>query len=125
VTDQRQSAILASHRRAQFPPVGLGLSSVLLGAIGLVLFLVPILGISISVAGIIVGVSGIVGVNLGWHEVSLRLCVAGVLLSICGLMMNAAIARAPSGYFSPRSVFPTLQPESQRPYVPPPAAPRM
>jgi hypothetical protein len=108
-------------QRAHFPPVGLGLSSVILGAIGMVLFLVPIIGISISVAGFITGFIGIVIAFLG-GAASLRLSVAGVLLSGGALVIISAIALAPSGYFRPRSVFPSLPPSIDRPYVPPPAA---
>jgi hypothetical protein len=99
-------------------------SSVILGAIGLMLFLLPIVGIPVSVSAIVVGAIGIVVAKSGSGQVSLRLSVAGVVLSICGLAIIAAIARAPSGYFAPRAVFPTWQPETSRPYVPPPAAPR-
>jgi hypothetical protein len=88
------------------------------------LFIVPIVGISVSIAGIAVGALGIIVLVFGGRGVRLRLCVAGMLLSTCGLGVSAAIARAPSGYFRPRAVFPA-EPETNRPYVPPPAAPRM
>jgi len=110
--------------RGHFPRVGLGLTSVILGAIGLVLFLVPIIGISISMAGLLAGMMGIVVAFLG-GTASLRLSVAGIVLSGCGLAIIWAIALAPGGYFQPRSVFPSLPPAIERPYVPPPAAPQM
>jgi hypothetical protein len=109
-------------RRASFPPVGFGLSSIILGAISTVLFILPIIGLPIAAIGIVVGLWGIV-VAVVRGKARLRLCVAGVLISACGFIMIAAIARAPSGYFSPRAVFPTLPPLENRPYVPPPAAP--
>jgi hypothetical protein len=124
VTNNSHETTPAVLERAHFPPVGLGLSSVILGAIGLVLFVVPIIGISISVAGFVLGMAGIIGAFLGGRA-SLRLSVAGILLSGCGLVTTWAIALAPGGYFRPRAVFPSLQPAIERPYVPPPAAPQM
>jgi hypothetical protein len=95
----------------------------MLGAIGLVLFVIPIASIPICTIGIVVGVAGIVAARLGSGQISLRLCVAGILLCLCGLAISSAIARGPEGYFTPRSVFPTVQPATNRPYVPPPADP--
>lgn len=104
--------------------MGLGLTSVILGSIGLVLFIVPVIGIPISVAGLLVGMMGILVAFLG-GTASLRLSVAGIVLSGCGSVIIWAIALAPGGYFRPRAVFPSLPPSIERPYVPPPAAPRM
>jgi hypothetical protein len=102
------------------PPIAWGLGSVVLGAIGLLLFILPILSLPISLMGALLGILGI-GLALTRGEASLRLSVAGLLLSGCALMMVGAIAIAPRGYFAPRSVFPNLQPDRGRPYVPPPA----
>src|SRR4051794_19371924 len=107
MTTSSHDSMPAVLGRASFPPLGLGLSSVILGAIGMVLFLVPIIGISISFAGIVIGITGIVIAFLG-GAASLRLSVVGVLLSGCALVIISAIALAPSGYFRPRSVFPSL-----------------
>jgi hypothetical protein len=124
VTTNLHEMVPAVLERGQFPPVGLGLTSVILGAIGVVLFVVPVIGIPISVAGLLVGTMGIVVVFLG-GTASLRLSVAGIVLSGCGLAIIWAIALAPGGYFRPRAVFPSLPPSIERPYVPPPAAPQM
>jgi hypothetical protein len=105
------------------PPVELGLSSVIISAIGLLLFFLPILALPISAAGLVLGIAGVIAAIAGVQS-RLRLCVAGITLGIVGLAIAVAIARAPSGYFSPRAVFPTIQPSQDRPYVPPPAAPR-
>jgi hypothetical protein len=121
--DHPQSVPLAKLERADLPPVELGLSSVIISAIGLVLFIVPIISLPISTAGLILGVAGIIAAAAGGQS-RLRLCVAGVTLAIVGLAIGWAIARAPSGYFAPRAVFPSIQPLHDRPYVPPPASPR-
>jgi hypothetical protein len=120
VTNNSLEPMASVLERAHFPPVGWGLSSVILGAIGIVLFIVPIIGISISVAGFAIGLIGIVVAFLGGRA-SLRLSVAGIVLSGCGLIIIWAIALAPGGYFRPRAVFPSLPPAIERPYVPPPA----
>lgn len=114
---------MTAIHRSRFPPIGLGLSSVVLGAIGLTFFFVPILGIPVSGVGMAVGLAGIVVAALG-GRVSMRLSVAGVLLSGLALGIVAAIAYAPTGYFAPRVVVPILQDVHGRPYVPPPAPPR-
>ncbi len=106
------------------PPLGLGLSAVVLGVVGLLLFALPILSIPVSGGGVIVGVARIVA-GLLRPQMRLRLAVAGVLLSGVSLGLAVAIALGPSGYFSPRSVFPMLERMPQRHFVPPPAAPRL
>jgi hypothetical protein len=109
-------------KRAGFPPVAWGLSSVILGTTGLLLFIVPVLGIPISLSGIVVGLIGIAVALLGGPG-SLRLCVAGIILSSGAAGMDYAIALAPDGYFSPRPVFPDVAPTINRSYVSPPAPP--
>jgi hypothetical protein len=121
--DQTQNVPMRKLERAELPPVELGLSSVIISAIGLLVFLLPILSIPISIAGLVLGIAGIVAAAVGGQS-RLRLCVAGVTLAIVGLTIGWAIARAPSGYFAPRAVFPSVQPLHDRPYVPPPASPR-
>ena len=123
--DETQKRNMNTFERGGFPPVGLGMSTVILGAIGFGLFLIPIVGISICVSAMVVGALGIAVARRRGGRISVRLCVAGLLLSICGLAFGAAIARAPAGYFSPRAVFPAIQPQADRPYVAPPAAPRL
>lgn len=106
----------------RLPPIGLGLCSVVMGAIGLVLFIVPIIGLPISGAGIIAGMAGI-GAALCKQRVSLRLSVAGLLLSISSFGTIWTINLAAGGYFAPHSVFPIIE-TPRRPYIPPPAPPR-
>jgi hypothetical protein len=121
--DPTQNVPLRKLERAELPPIELGLSSVIIAAIGLLLFILPILAIPLSLAGLVLGIAGIIAAVAGGQS-RLRLCVAGVTLAIVGLIIGWAIARAPSGYFAPRAVFPSIQPLHDRPYVPPPASPR-
>lgn len=106
-----------------FPPIGLDLASVVLGAIALLLFILPILSLPISGTGIVLGAMGI-GVALRGGRVSLRLSVAGVVVCVCAFAIVWAIKLAPTGYYAPRTVYPVLQPVKARPYVPPPAPSR-
>lgn len=106
---------------ARLPACGLGLGSVILGAIGLLLFIFPVLSLPISAAGAVVGLAGIAAALAGGQP-SLRLSVAGVMLSIFGLCLVTAIATAPTGYFRPTSVYPSILPiTGERTFVPPPA----
>lgn len=106
---------------ASLPTCGLGLASVILGAIGLLLFIFPVLSLPISGAGAVVGLAGIVAAMAGGRP-SLRLSVAGVLLSIFGLCLVTAIATAPTGYFRPGTVTSSILPlTGERTFVPPPA----
>ncbi len=100
------------------------MSSVTLGAIGLCLFIVPIISIPVGAAGVVVGIAGILASYIG-TSTSLRLSVAGTFLSAVALGVVWAIAGCTGGYFTPRTIFPSLIPNIERPYVPPPAKPRM
>ncbi len=123
VTDHSTHASPSVLERASFPPVAFGLTSVILGALGLTLFIMPVIGIPISVAGAAIGLLGILVAYFG-GTASLRLCVAGLVLSGCAVGINWAIRGAADGYFRPRQVFPSLPPAVKRPYVPPPADPQ-
>jgi len=107
-----------SHRN--LPPLGLGLASTVLGAVGLLLFVLPILAIPISVCGLMAGAIGaawaVARRSLDW-----RLSLAGAVL--CGLAMTIglAIAYAPGGYFGRPAEPSTISPALPRPYIPPPA----
>lgn len=106
---------------ARLPACGLGLGSVILAAVGLLLFIFPVLSLPISGAGAVVGLAGIVAALAGGRP-SLRLSVAGVLLSIFGLCLVTAIATAPTGYFQPKPVYSSILPlTGERTFVPPPA----
>ncbi len=106
--------------RYQIPPLGLGLASVVFGAIGLLLFVVPILAAPISGCGVIAGLCGIVGAAAGLR-VDLRLSIAGVALCALALSIDLAVQYAPGGYLGRPAEPQIILPGSQRPYVPPPA----
>ena len=52
------------------PPLGLGLTSVVLGAVGLLLFLLPVLGIPFGTAGLAFGLVGFVVAVVGGPSAS-------------------------------------------------------
>jgi hypothetical protein len=113
----------SSQHRAKLAGVDFGFSSVVLGAIGMAMFILPVLALPISGAGLVVGLIGIVVALVG-GDVRLRACVAGVLLSACAAGVVWAIAAAPTGYFPPRAASNVFDLPEGRPYVPPPAPPR-
>jgi hypothetical protein len=103
-------------------PVGLGLTAVVLGAVGGLLFFLPVLSIPLGGAGLVFGLSGLVlAVRGGW--VSVCWSVVGLAVSGLALAVGLAIAQAPAGYLPVRRVPLDTQPVPSRPYVPPPARP--
>ena len=93
-----------------------------LGAVGMLLFFLPILGIPLGGAGVIFGAVGIVlALRGGWT--SLRWSIAGLVVSCTALFVGIAIAEAPAGYLRSRAIPLNVQPVAERPYVPPPARP--
>ncbi len=107
---------------AESPPNGLGMTSVVLGSVGLLLFFMPILGIPLCLVGLLFGVLGLV-TALARGPSSLRWSLLGIVLCLLAGIVNVAIAFAPAGYIPQRSVPRTWQEPSGRPYVPPPARP--
>jgi len=101
-------------------PVALGMLSVLLGIIGLLLFLLPILGLPISAFGFIFGIIGTI-VALTPGGIRLRWSLLGSAVSALALAINLSILYAPGGYLPAPAVPPPWQPVPNRPYVPPPA----
>lgn len=120
MTERTEFDVLKELDRFRLPPVGLGLCSVVMGMVGLAFFIVPILGMPISAVGIAAGLAGIIA---AWcrQPVSLRLAVAGLLLSTASFLMIWSIDLAASGYFAPSSSRPKLEPIPRRPFIPPPA----
>lgn len=117
-SEQRPSG--ADLPRAALPPVGLGLASAVLGGIGLLLFILPVLGIPISMLGLLLGLGGCAA-GLFSRRVSLRLSIAGVILSGLALIADTAITWAPAGYLPNSHVQQAIEPVPGRPYVSPPA----
>jgi ABC-type Fe3+-siderophore transport system permease subunit len=106
------------------PPMELGMSSLVLGTIGLMLFFLPVLGIPISAFGLLFGLLGLVAAlfwSKGGGGARLRWTLAGIAVSFLGLAVNIAIAYAPAGYLPGRDVPQLWQSPPDRPYVPPPA----
>jgi hypothetical protein len=104
------------------PPLGLGLTSVVLGAVGALLFFLPILSIPLGGIGLLFGLAGILlAIRGGWT--GLRWSIAGLVVSAAALSVGIAIAEAPAGYLRSRPIPLNAQPLPDRPYVPPPARP--
>lgn len=105
-----------------WPPIALGMLSMVLGSIGLLLFFLPILGLPISVIGLLIGGLGIAA-RLSSGGRLLRWSLQGCGISALAMAVNLAIICAPYGYMEPPLVPPPWQPVSDRPYNPPPARP--
>ncbi len=105
------------------PPISLGMLSQVLGAIGLLLFFLPVLGLPISAFGLLFGLIG-VAAGLSPGGLRLRWSVVGCMVSTLALAINAAIAYAPRGYLAAPTVPPAWQPVPDRPAISPPASPQ-
>lgn len=102
--------------------LGLGLTSLVLGVVGLLLFALPILSIPLGIAGLVFGVGGLLrALPDGWAR--LRWPVAGIALAGLALAASLAIDQAPSAYMPIRAIPLDTQAMPDRPYVPPPARP--
>ena len=106
------------------PLVALGMTSFVLGVIGLMLFFMPVLGIPISVLGLCFGIVGLLEVFVAIQS-SLRWSLYGTGFCALALAVNIAIAYAPSGYMPGRAPPAPWEPPPGRPYVPPVANPVM
>lgn len=107
--------------RAGLPPVGFGLASVALGTIGWLLFILPVLSIPIAALGLLLGIIGCLAALLA-RQASLRLSLAGVIVSALAVGTVTAITLAPAGYLPNSAVQQVIEPVPGRPYVPPPAS---
>jgi hypothetical protein len=113
---------MADFPKTRIPPSGVGLTSMILGAVGLLLFFLPILSIPLSCLGFMFGLAGLLmAVYGGWA--SLRLSVAGIALSSLTLVLSVAIAQTAAGYLSIPLRSAVEQQVPDQPYVPPPARP--
>jgi hypothetical protein len=110
--------LISPHSRT--PPLSLGLASTVLGAVGLLLFVLPILAIPISVCGIVAGGCGTV-VAIVRRSNDARLAIPGAALCLVALSIDIAIAYAPGGYHVRPAQPSTSSPHLPKPYVPPPA----
>lgn len=115
---------MSSAPEVHSPPIGLGMSSLVIGTIGLMLFFMPVLGIPVSAFGLLFGILGLVMAFVGstvGGGARLRWTLAGIAVSCLALAVNIAIAYAPAGYLPGREASQPWQSPPDRPYVPPPA----
>jgi hypothetical protein len=113
---------MAKTRHDLLPTVGLGLASTVLGAIGLMLFVLPILGAPISACGLLVGLTGVMA-SVARRNMDVRLCVSGMALCSLALTIDMAVAYAPSGFIGPQMAPPMGPDLPERSYFPSPARP--
>ena len=102
------------------PPAAFGVAAFILGAIGFLLFFLPILGAPISALGLIAGIVGCI-VAGATSRGNLRWALAGFVVSGLALGINLAINYAPRGY-SQSPTGPPKETVPDRPYVSPPSA---
>jgi hypothetical protein len=108
---------------AHNPPIALGMSTLVIGTIGLMLFFLPILGIPLSAFGLFFGILALLAALFRTRAgigVLLRWTLAGIAVSSLSLAVNVAITYAPSGYLPCRKVPQLWQTTPDTPYVPPP-----
>ena len=82
---------MAASSPSSDPPVGLGLSSVILGAVGGLLFFLPVLSIPLGVVGLALGAIGFLAA-IFCGCTSLRWSVVGIVVS--GLALGIAVVIA-------------------------------
>jgi hypothetical protein len=104
------------------PPLGAGLTSLVLGAVATLLFSLPILSIPLGGVGILFGIVGI-GLALRGNWLCLRWAIAGLVVSGAALTVGVSIVEAPAGYLPIRAIPLNSQPTAARTYVSPPARP--
>jgi hypothetical protein len=109
-------------RPGDLPNIGLGLAAVTLGALGLAMFFLPVLGIPIALAGLAAGVAGAV-IAAVWKAYDLRLALTGIGLSVLAAAIGWAMTYAPSGFLAPSEIGPRFRsvPAVRTGKPPPPA----
>ncbi|MCE5268320.1 MAG: hypothetical protein LLG00_10590 [Planctomycetaceae bacterium] len=104
------------------PPVGFGVTAVVLGCIGLLLFFMPVLSVPLGCTGLGFGVLGLLLAL--WHGwATLRWAIGGLVLSGLALGVGLAMSRAAAGFLPTRPIPLDTRPVAQQPYIPPPARP--
>jgi hypothetical protein len=114
-------ALLRRLTEQHAPLLGFGMTSLVIGLIGLMLFFLPILGIPISALGLCFGVVGAIGA-LFTGGPALRWSLGGVVVCGLALSVNLALDQAPRGYGDTYPVPAPWQRPRDRPYVPPPSS---
>ena len=103
-------------------PLGVGLTSLVLGTLGMLLFFLPILGIPLGCIGVAFGFIGVLmAIFGGWT--SLRWSVTGLVVSALALGISLSIYQAPEGYVPTRRIPLNTETVPEHSYVPPPARP--
>ena len=98
----------------------LGMSSLVIGLIGLALFFMPIMGIPLGLIGVVCGVVGL-GATMLVKGVSPRWSLEGIVVSGVALAANYFIASAPDSELPSRNVPKQWQPATDKPFVAPPS----
>ena len=101
------------------PIVGLGMTALVVGTVGLMLSVFPVLGVPLAALGLLCGFIGLFNAaRRGGPE--LRWTLAGIAASAAALTLNVAIVLAPPGYMQNPDVPQSWQPVPNRTYIPPP-----
>jgi hypothetical protein len=114
---------MATSPHVRIPPVSWDVISVILAAIGLVMFLVPVLGIPVSCAGAVAGAIGLYTSRTG--ATGVRMSFAGLVIGVFAATIELTIMFGPINYLEEETVVPAVRPVPARPYVPPPAPARV
>lgn len=94
------------------------------GAVGLLLFFLPILGIPLAGTGLVIGLVALLTAVFGGRS-SLRWAVLGTALCVLALVVGLAITLAPVNSGLQEAHPHAWQEPPKRVYVAPPADPRM
>ena len=105
---------------AQHLGPNLGMSSLVIGLIGLALFFLPILGFPLGLIGLVCGVVGL-GVALFVKGASPRWCLEGIVVCLMAMAVNFFVSTAPASHLPSRNVPHQWQPVTDKPFVAPPA----
>src|SRR4051812_39133988 len=97
------------------------MASLVLGVIALLLSALPVLGVPLSLFGLAFGLFGILLALFGLGP-RLRTSLGGVVACLTALLLNLAIAYAPSGYLPEPRAREGWNPPPDRPSAPPPAS---
>ncbi len=110
-----------SESGKQPPPLpGLGMSSLVLGFIGLILAFMPVLGIPISACGLALGILGAI-LTAFTHSSSLRWSLAGMATCALSMLVGSALAWVPVNDLPGKGDLKPWPTVPDRPYVAPPA----
>lgn len=106
------------------PLAALGMISLVQGVIGLILGLLPVLGLPISLFALLFGVLALIAAAFRLGP-SLRITLGGIGAALLALTVNLAVAFAPVGYEPQPRVPVNWNPVPDRPSNPPPAPSRV